>query len=99
MRWIVRRIVGGSEAARTPHETPEHYWSVDTDLLTRRMDSAAGGLSTEEAGRRLRDVGPNQVREHRRLTRLVCRGYGGDEEVVLSERCMRIWIQVSNARC
>ena len=37
------------------------YWNVDADVLIRRMDSAAGGLSAAEAARRLRLHGPNQV--------------------------------------
>ena len=70
MPWIVRRVIGRSEPDLMTQETPENYWSIDANLLVRRLDSAAGGLSAAEARRRLRDFGPNQVRAQRRLTRL-----------------------------
>ena len=46
------------------------YWSIDADIVVRRLGSARQGLTTAEATRRLREHGPNQVREHRRLTRM-----------------------------
>ena len=45
------------------------YWSADTDTLVQRLGSTHDGLSAAEAARRFHDFGPNQVREHRRLTR------------------------------
>jgi Mg2+-importing ATPase len=49
--------------------TPEPYWSADADVLIQRLDSAREGLSAAEAAKRLREYGPNQVREHRHLSR------------------------------
>jgi Mg2+-importing ATPase len=52
------------------HEgTPENYWSADADTLVQRVGSTHDGLSAAEAARRLREYGPNQVREHGGLTR------------------------------
>jgi len=53
-----------------PQATSNSYWSVDADVLVGRLGSAGQGLTTAEAKRRLREHGPNQVREYRRLTRL-----------------------------
>jgi len=49
--------------------TPEPYWSADADVLIQRLGSAREGLSAAEAAKRLREYGPNQVREHRHLSR------------------------------
>jgi P-type Mg2+ transporter len=49
--------------------TPEHYWSADAHVLMRQLDSTREGLSAAEAAKRLREYGPNQVREHPRLSR------------------------------
>jgi Mg2+-importing ATPase len=67
--WISRRITAGAVAARMPEGPPENYWSADADTLMQRLGSAPDGLSAAEAAGRLREYGPNQVREHRRLTR------------------------------
>ena len=53
-----------------PKPTSSSYWSVEADVLVGQLGSARGGLTAAEATRRLREHGPNQVREHRRLTRL-----------------------------
>ena len=52
-----------------PEGPPEYYWSADADTLVQRLGSTRDGLSAAEAAGRLREYGPNQVREHRRLTR------------------------------
>ncbi len=49
--------------------TPEPYWSADADVLLQRLGSTREGLSASEAAKRLREYGPNQVREQRRLSR------------------------------
>jgi P-type Mg2+ transporter len=49
--------------------TPENYWSAGADTLLRQLASTPDGLSAADAAKRLREFGPNQVREHRRLTR------------------------------
>ena len=54
----------------TPKATSNSYWSVEADVLVGQLGSAREGLTAAEARRRLREHGPNQVREHRRLTRL-----------------------------
>src|SRR6266487_3644473 len=60
---------GGAVAAEMPERTTEHYWSVDADVLVQRLGSTREGLSAAEAATRLREYGPNQLREQRRLTR------------------------------
>jgi P-type Mg2+ transporter len=66
---------GGGDAATpiaVPSEsldgTPENYWSADADTLVHRLASSRDGLRAAEAAARLREYGPNQVREYRRLT-------------------------------
>src|SRR5687768_9657744 len=68
--WVSRRITTVPvAAATTPDGPPKDYWSVDADTLVRQLGSAQDGLSAAEAGGRLREYGPNQVREQQRLTR------------------------------
>jgi P-type Mg2+ transporter len=66
--WSSRRIRAGA-AATMLEGTPETYWSADADMLVQQRGSTRDGLTVTEAIRRLREYGPNQVREHRRLTR------------------------------
>ena len=56
-------------AASIPDGPPEPYWSAEADILAQRLDTTRDGLSAVEAAKRLREWGPNQVREHQRLTR------------------------------
>jgi Mg2+-importing ATPase len=58
--------------AATFPATPEldPYWGLDTEALLRRLDSTREGLSSAEAGRRLREYGPNRVGGDARLTRM-----------------------------
>jgi P-type Mg2+ transporter len=49
--------------------TPEPYWSADADVLLQRLGSTREGLSDSESAKRLREYGPNQVREQRRFSR------------------------------
>ena len=60
---------GAMAAASIPDGPPEPYWSAEADILAQRLDTTPDGLSAVEAARRLREWGPNQVREHQRLTR------------------------------
>ncbi len=46
------------------------YWSVPHDELVRRLGSSPGGLSSQEATRRLADWGPNEIGRQRALSRL-----------------------------
>ena len=50
-------------------DPPANYWSRDADAVMRQLGSTPSGLSATEAARRLRECGPNEVREHPRLTR------------------------------
>ena len=52
-----------------PEGTPESYWRTDPGVMLKRLGSAPEGLTAAEAAQRLRDYGPNLVRERRRLTR------------------------------
>jgi Mg2+-importing ATPase len=67
--WISRRLTAGTVAAAKPAGTPKDYWSSDADALVPQLGSTRDGLSAVEAAARLREYGPNQVREQRRLTR------------------------------
>jgi Mg2+-importing ATPase len=46
------------------------YWAADLAALFTRFRSGATGLSAEDAARRLREEGRNELRERRRSTRL-----------------------------
>jgi len=56
-------------AVMTPNDPPNDYWSTDPNALMRQLGSTADGLSAAEAARRLREYGPNEVRDRQRLTR------------------------------
>jgi Mg2+-importing ATPase len=60
----VRRNVPG---AREP--TTDNYWSVAAASLVQRLGSTPAGLSAADAAGRLREYGPNAIREQQRLTR------------------------------
>ncbi|HKB53782.1 MAG TPA: cation-transporting P-type ATPase, partial [Ramlibacter sp.] len=49
---------------------PDVYWSLAVEAVMARLDSAAGGLSAREAGRRLKQYGPNALRATRHATAL-----------------------------
>ena len=66
---ISRPVTAAVAGASISDGPPEHYWSADADMLAQRLDTTRDGVSAAEAARRLRECGPNQVREHRRLTR------------------------------
>lgn len=46
------------------------YWAENVDALFGRLGSGPGGLTAEDAARTRREVGPNELRESRRLSRL-----------------------------
>ena len=52
-----------------PEGLQTDYWSAEAGTLLRQLGSGADGITADEAARRLREYGPNQVREHPRLTR------------------------------
>jgi len=56
-----RRALGGRQALPSAPAPP--FWAMETDALHRRLDSGPGGLSTAEADRRRRVVGPNAQRQ------------------------------------
>src|SRR5678815_2216215 len=47
-----------------------HYWALDSDTLSRRLESSPNGLSHDEAAQRLERHGRNELRESIPLTRL-----------------------------
>ncbi|HKB55657.1 MAG TPA: magnesium-translocating P-type ATPase [Ramlibacter sp.] len=49
---------------------PEAYWSLPADALMAELNSAAGGLSSREARRRLKQYGPNALKAMKRATAL-----------------------------
>jgi magnesium-transporting ATPase (P-type) len=46
------------------------YWALDAIELARQLSSGADGPSDAEAARRLREDGPNELRDRQRLSRL-----------------------------
>ena len=66
---VARRITAATVSAASPEGPPKDYWSADADTLVQQLGSAQHGLSAADAARRLREYGPNQVREHQRLSR------------------------------
>jgi Mg2+-importing ATPase len=46
------------------------YWALDVADLAVRLGAASEGLSSEEAARRLKVYGSNELREHREVTRM-----------------------------
>jgi Mg2+-importing ATPase len=56
--------------APPPASLPTACWAIDAERLSGLLHSGSGGLSSEEAGRRLAEYGPNALRESRRLSRL-----------------------------
>jgi P-type Mg2+ transporter len=62
-------MTAGSVAAGLPGGAPQNYWSADAGVLVQRLGSTPDGLSATAAAARLREYGPNAVREQQRLTR------------------------------
>jgi Mg2+-importing ATPase len=56
--------------APVPPGIPAAYWTIDARRLTELLRSGPGGLSSDEASRRLAEFGPNALRESRRVSRL-----------------------------
>ena len=58
-------------ARRSEQGGPElgAYWSLDAAGIVRRLGSSPEGLSSADAARRLSEYGPNELHEHRTLTR------------------------------
>jgi Mg2+-importing ATPase len=46
------------------------YWAIDADTLLRALRSSRGGLAASDAEQRLRDQGPNRIRDFAQLTRI-----------------------------
>ena len=59
---------------RRPPQLPDSelgaYWALDAEEIVRQLRSTAEGLSSAEAARRLRDYGPNELQDHRPLSRV-----------------------------
>jgi Mg2+-importing ATPase len=66
--WLSRRKLAAKGLSR--QSAPLRYWTRDAAELTTRLGSGPEGLSHEEAAARLREYGPNELRERRRLSRL-----------------------------
>ena len=47
----------------------DSYWAMPTESVLRAVDTTRDGLSSAEAARRLREHGPNLIRNHVGLTR------------------------------
>ena len=66
--WFSRRAI-----TRRPAQisNPEHgtYWALQTVDLLRQLRSSPEGLSSAEAGKRLSEYGPNELRERHPLSR------------------------------
>jgi P-type Mg2+ transporter len=59
---------GGAQPALPVSQDP--FWILPADVLLDRLRSSPGGLSTAEAARRLRELGPNVLRAGRDSTRI-----------------------------
>ena len=57
--------------ARQVRDALDGYWARDAGDVARLLSSGPGGLSSADAAARLREHGPNTVREHRPLSRVV----------------------------
>ncbi|HET7156725.1 MAG TPA: HAD-IC family P-type ATPase, partial [Hyphomicrobiaceae bacterium] len=67
--WFSRRAI----TRRPAHiSNPEYgtYWALQTVDLMRQLRSTPEGLSSADAGERLREYGPNELRERHPLSRL-----------------------------
>ena len=65
---LPHRSVASSQSQRHEPEL-EAYWSLDAREILRRLGSSPDGLSSADAAERLREYGPNELREHRALSR------------------------------
>lgn len=68
-RWFSRRERGPRQS-RLRKPALAAYWALDLTELLARLNSGSEGLSAAEASLRLREYGPNQLRERRPLSRL-----------------------------
>lgn len=67
--WFSRRAVAPCQSQ--PRQSAiAAYWALDSTELAKRLESGADGLSGTEAAQRLRDHGPNELRERRASSRL-----------------------------
>jgi Mg2+-importing ATPase len=51
------------------------YWALHAAAVAKGLDCTSDGLSAAEAARRLREYGPNEIREQHRLSRLRVLGH------------------------
>lgn len=65
--WI-RRLVARDD--NLVDATANAYWALSTEEVLKRMGCAPYGLTSEQAGERLRQFGANQLRAERQLSRL-----------------------------
>jgi Mg2+-importing ATPase len=66
--WLSRRVL--ARAAPPARSGREAYWALDASELLRRLEARPAGLTAAEAAQRLRAHGPNELREHRPLSRI-----------------------------
>lgn len=50
--------------------TKKLFWSFTTDQTLKVLKTKKEGLSEQEAKKRLKEVGPNELKEHKRITKL-----------------------------
>jgi Mg2+-importing ATPase len=67
--WFSRRAAAPRHPP--PRAIPPRFWALTPDDLGARITSGPGGLSSEEAARRLRVYGRNELRAERDMSRLV----------------------------
>jgi Mg2+-importing ATPase len=65
---LSRRIVARDVRVRAA-PAGAAYWTVEPAEIARRLDTTLDGLASATAARRLADVGPNELRAQRRLSR------------------------------
>jgi P-type Mg2+ transporter len=64
----------GTASFVSPSRPLAAYWSADPTALAALLRSSVNGLTASEAARRLRDCGPNELREQRSTSRLTVLG-------------------------
>jgi P-type Mg2+ transporter len=67
--WFSRLVVA-TPPTGPRRSAPANYWALEPDELLKQLDAEPRGLSGDKAAERLREHGPNELRERTPLSRL-----------------------------
>ncbi|HEY0682222.1 MAG TPA: magnesium-translocating P-type ATPase [Steroidobacter sp.] len=67
-KWLARRLLTGNGPGLL--EPLHEYWVLTPDQVCKELGATKSGISSEQAQRRLREFGRNDLRSTRRLSRL-----------------------------